>query len=174
MDEDSEFTLARLTRQFPRPGRVDAIVLRPRRGAAARCVDSPQALAGVGLEGDRQQGHKRQVSLFQAEHLPLIAVLQGLTLVDPAQLRRNLVISGVNVAAMKSPLAQRPLHWRVGEALIEVFDDCAPCSRMEEALGPGGYNALRGHGGMVARILEGGAIRVGDAVTPLFPKPGEP
>jgi MOSC domain-containing protein YiiM len=171
MSEDSESTIARLTRQFPRPGRVDAIVLRPARGVAARSVADVRAVAGTGLEGDRHHGGKRQVSLIQAEHLPVIAALQGLTFVDPVWLRRNLVVSGISVAAMKSPLAERPLLFRVGAAILEVVDDCAPCSRMEEALGPGGYNAMRDHGGMVARIVEGGTIRVGDAVALLDAPP---
>jgi MOSC domain-containing protein YiiM len=169
MSEDSESTIARLTRRFPRPGRVDAVVLRPARGATARSVPEVRAIADTGLEGDRHRGGRRQVSLIQAEHLPVIAALQGLTFVDPALLRRNLVISGINVAAMKSPLPQQPLLFRVGEAVLEILADCTPCSRMEEALGPGGYNAMREHGGMVARIVEGGMIRVGDAVAPVEP-----
>jgi MOSC domain-containing protein YiiM len=121
----------------------------------------------VGLADDRlgMQGaaelSTRQVTLIQQEHLPVIAQLARVAQVDPVSLRRNLVVSGINLLALKNAKLQ------VGEAVLEVVGPCQPCSRMEEAIGPGGYAAMRGHGGMTARILTGGAIRTGDAVRAL-------
>ncbi|WP_284615468.1 MOSC domain-containing protein [Aquabacterium humicola] len=165
-----------LVRRFPHAGRLEAIVLRPARDAPAIEVDAVQAIAGRGLDGDRRalratrsaDGAKREVTLIQAEHLPLIAAWSGLAVIDPLQLRRNLVVSGLNLLAARSPFARAaaaPLVLRIGDAVrLELTGPCDPCSRMEAALGPGGYNAMRGHGGMTARILAGGWLRVGDAV----------
>ncbi len=157
-------SLADLLKPSAYSGQVERIVVRGASRAPARAIDATVAIAGLGLADDRlgQRGEPelttRQVTLIQHEHLPVIAALARVAAVDPIGLRRNLVISGINLAALKNA------RLRVGEALLELVGPCQPCSRMEEAIGPGGYAAMRNHGGMTARILESGAIRVGDAV----------
>jgi MOSC domain-containing protein YiiM len=150
-------TLARLLGAFPRAGRVEWVGVRPARHAPPEPLAEALATDG-GLLGDHYGGGKREVTLIQAEHLAAVAALLDALRVDPALLRRNLVVSGINLLALKDR------RFRAGEALLEYSGPCHPCSRMEEALGPGGYNAMRGHGGITARVLERGVIRIGDAV----------
>lgn len=159
----ADSALGRLMANLPRPGRVEWIGLRPKRDVPMQAVEEALAQTGIGLVGDRYAGGsgKRGVTLIQAEHLPAIAALAGRDALDPALLRRNVVVSGLPLVALKGR------RFRLGEALLEGTEDCDPCSRMEDALGPGGYNAMRNHGGLCARILEGGRIRRGDALVVL-------
>jgi len=113
-----------------------------------------------GLEGDHAPAGKRALTLLQAEHLPVIAALSARDLPDPALLRRNMMISGINLATL------REVPLRLGAAVIRITGPCAPCSRMEAALGPGGYNAMRGHGGWTAEVIVPGLVAVGDALHP--------
>jgi len=148
---------------FPRPGRVVWISIRPERRGAVSVVDSVEVSETAGLVGDHYSGQNgtRHVTLIQAEHLPVIAALTGCTELDPALLRRNIVVSGLNLLALKD----QNVH--IGSVVLEITGQCHPCSKMEIALGPGGYNAMRGHGGMTARVVQGGTIRVSDAVVVL-------
>jgi MOSC domain-containing protein YiiM len=165
-------TLRQLTQYFSQHGRLDAIYLRPARGQPCLIQEQVQAIANVGLQGDRTSlrqssianGSKRQVTLLQAEHLPVIAALTGHLKVDPALLRRNLIVSGINLLATKSLFKDQPLHLLIGNVVLEVTGPCEPCSKMEQVLGAGGYNAMRGHGGITARIIRGGLLRIGDTV----------
>jgi MOSC domain-containing protein YiiM len=150
---------------FPRPGRVTWIGLRPVRDAPVEVVTAAEAEVGAGLRDDRWTPRRggqgtRQVTLIQAEHLAVVAALAGLATVDPAVLRRNLVVEGINLTALQGERIE------VGGAVVELTGPCSPCSKMEAALGPGGYNALRGHGGWNARVLRSGTIAVGDEVRP--------
>lgn len=164
--------LRELTQHFSQHGRLDAIYLRPDRGQPCLSANQVLAIANRGLQGDRASlhspsqpnGSKRQVTLLQAEHLPVIAALTGHAQIDPALLRRNLVVSGLNLLATKSLFKDQPLHLLIGDVVLEVTGPCEPCSRMEQVLGRGGYNAMRGHGGITARIVRGGLLRTGDIV----------
>jgi MOSC domain-containing protein YiiM len=155
--------LARLMSTLPRAGQVRWIGLRPARDRPMLEMPYADATVGAGLSGDRYKGGsgKRGLTLIQAEHFPVIAALTGHERLLPAQLRRNVVVSGIPLIALKER------RFRIGEVVLEGTESCDPCSRMEDALGPGGYNAMRGHGGLCARVIEGGRFSIGDKVEAL-------
>lgn len=171
-------TLRDLTQRFANAGRVESILLRPARLAPMLSPSEVLVEPGRGLIGDRRSttlrtgdlAQKREVTLFQAEHLPVVAALLGLPSLDPTRLRRNLVVSGINLLSMRSLFPDVRLQWQLGdEVILEITGTCEPCSLMEKELGEGGYNAMRGHGGVTARVMAGGTLRVGDPVRLIRP-----
>ena len=162
LNPDSD--LAKLMAQFPHAGKLEWIGIRAARRATVTSLDQVDAIAGYGLAGDHyasKSNGKRQVTLIQSEHLEAVAKILGKSEVRADGLRRNLLVSGLNIYALRNR------KFRIGSVLLEGNGPCEPCSRMEEVLGVGGYNAMRGHGGITARILEGGVLRVGESLEPL-------
>lgn len=150
--------LEQLMHNFPAAGVVEWIGVRPEKKQEVIAVDSIILDTHSGIQGDHYAGRsgKRQVTLIQAEHLAVIASVLQQDSVQPEQLRRNILVRGINLLAFKDK------SFQLGEAVLEYTGLCHPCSRMEKVLGEGGYNAMRGHGGITARVIHTGSVRLGD------------
>ena len=143
-------------------GRVEWIGLRPHRREPLRAVQQAEAIQEYGLQGDHRMsktpGSGRQVTLISREFIAQIGMQLGETDLHPARLRRNIVISGINLNALR-----RQRFW-MGEAMLEATQLCHPCARMEAELGPGGVVAMFGYGGLCAKVIVGGVIRCGSPI----------
>ncbi|HBS27012.1 MAG TPA: MOSC domain-containing protein [Gammaproteobacteria bacterium] len=156
----TETPMQKLLNTLPQVGRVDWIGLRPSRRSEIEVVAEVDADPAGGLVGDRYAGRsgKRQVTLIQSEHLAVIAALLGRDSVAPELLRRNISVSGLNLLALKDK------QFLIGGAVLEFTGLCHPCSFMEDVFGAGGYNAIRGHGGITARVVQAGKVQINDIV----------
>ena len=154
------YNIKELQNLIPQTGKIDLISRRPSKKAPVEILETVEITTEAGIVGDHYQGSSknRQVTLIQEEHLQSIGSILGKT-VPANETRRNIVVSGINLLAFKDH------QFQLGEEVIlEMTGLCHPCSRMEENLGPGGYQAMRGHGGITARVVKGGRIRIGDTV----------
>ncbi|MEH6592541.1 MAG: MOSC domain-containing protein [Halioglobus sp.] len=144
------------------PGTLEWIGVRPERRSPLNEMERVVAIAGAGLEGDHRTektpGSARQVTIISSEFIAQIKHFTGLRELPPGLLRRNLVVSGMNLNAL------RYQRFEIGFALFEASALCHPCSRMEIALGKGGVAAMLGHGGLCCKILRSGEIALGDTV----------
>lgn len=154
-----KYNIKDLIQNLPQQGRVEWIGVRPEKRAPLQSLDTVEVLT-EGLKGDHYAGAsgKRSVTLIQAEHITSLSSLLHKEKIDPAVLRRNIVISGINLLALKDR------EFKIGSAVLKMTGLCHPCSRMEENLGNGGYNAMRGHGGINARVISPGKITLKDIV----------
>ena len=109
-----------------------------------------RAIPGQGFEGCAHANPpKREVLFVSQEHLA------GLQL-EPGAIRENITVAGENVEQW--PIGQQV---RAGEVLFEITMVCDPCHKMD-ALRPGLRAQLEGKRGMLARVVEGGEVAVGD------------
>lgn len=152
--------LQELLAAVPQQGRVRWLGVRPQARGAMLELNAVEARREAGLTGDHARPgprNARQVTLIQWEHLAVVSALLGRE-IAPADLRRNIAVSGINLFSLKG----RRFH--IGQALLETTGWCQPCARLEERLGPGTFQAMRGHGGITARVIAGGVIRLDDHV----------
>jgi len=157
----SKPTIRELLNTLPQTGKVVWIGIRPGRREPIQELTAVRALEGQGLVGDRFDGtpdSKRQVTLIQWEHLEVIKSFLHLDDLQPAIFRRNIAVQGLNLLSLKEK------QFRIGSVIMEMTGICHPCSWIEDAVGQGAYNAMRGHSGITARILSDGEINVGDEV----------
>jgi MOSC domain-containing protein YiiM len=148
-------------------GIVSEIYVAPEAGAAPSAVGAAVAVAGRGLEGDRYflgvgsfsrwLGEGRAVTLIEQEAIDAIRRDHGIDL-GAGRSRRNVVTAGVVLAELVGR------RFRLGTALLRGARLAAPCRYLERRVAPGTYDAMKGRGGLRADVLEGGLIRVGDAL----------
>ena len=137
-----------------------SIVYSPQPGSFNR-KPLPEAtlLAGYGIDGDRKAGNPhRNLNIMDQETLDALAA-EGIP-TGPGVLGENMILAGVNLDSQPSGT-----HVRIGqEALLEVVALREPCYKLTtlDARMP---NLVVGRVGVMVRVLEGGVVRMGDAVT---------
>jgi MOSC domain-containing protein YiiM len=126
--------------------------LKPIEGAPMKPVSSVEAIAQHGLRDDANAGRtKRQILIIERELLDEFQLPVG-------DVRENLTVQGIQ-------LAGRPpgTRMRVGQSLLEVTLDCAPCQFIEDKR-PGLRAAMEGKRGTLFKVIEGGEIKLGDKI----------
>lgn len=139
---------------------------------ATRAVEAVTCRAGRGVEGDRFFDYKPdyagQITFFSAEVFAGLCAALRLTEATPAGLRRNAITEGLDLDALAGREFCLQGVWFRGAG------ECKPCYWMDSALGPGAEEWLRGRGGLRARILSDGVLRVGPAELVIAGAPATP
>jgi MOSC domain-containing protein YiiM len=152
-------------------GTLVGIYIADRAGAAMRSLADGQLVAGKGIVGDRYfagtgrfspavQDPDHEITLVEIEQLTHFNALSAVAL-DPADLRRNLVTSGIALNALVG------VQFLVGSVLLEGVRLCEPCDYLAGLTTPEVLRGLARRGGLRAGIVRGGAVTVGDAVNPV-------
>lgn len=136
-------------------GEITNLFIKREHGQPMHQVEELQTIANKGIVSDASFGRKkRQILIVEQE------ILQRFN-VNPGELRENLTVSGMQLNSIPAGSTMR-----VGETLLEVDGDCHPCDMLND-LHPGLREDIKGQRGLLARVIEEGAIRVGDPVSHL-------
>ncbi len=122
-------------------------------------VSSVRCVAGRGLEGDRYfdrpENHKGQITFFAAEVYEALRAGCDGPAPAPSVFRRNVITRGLDLNSLVGR------EFAVQGVRFLGLEECRPCYWMDQAFGPGAEAALQGRGGLRARILSTGLLRVG-------------
>jgi MOSC domain-containing protein YiiM len=144
---------------YSQEGVLEWIGIRPGKRLTPKAIEAAELVKDKGILGDHHnRAGKRQVTLIQAEHLDALFTSLNKT-PDPALIRRNLVIRGIDLQTLKNR------NFKIGECILQGTGECLPCERMNENLGDGGLDAMAGKGGITARIIKSGQISLGSEVS---------
>ncbi len=134
-------------------GRVVGLYVSPAKGEAMLGRPEVEAVADHGFADDAhaRPGGSRQVLLMDSETLRALAV-------KPGAVKENITTLGLNLQALAAGT-----RLQVGDATLEITKPCTPCDNMNR-IRPGLSQELEGRRGMLARVLTGGKIRVGDPI----------
>jgi MOSC domain-containing protein YiiM len=151
-------------------GFVEGIFLAPEAGAEMKRVQAATALEGCGIEGDRycagtghwsRFGKVCEATFIAAEDLDDIERETGVG-VKNGENRRNVVTTGISLRTLR-----RGERFRVGGVLFEYLGPRSVCRYIERLTEPGMTQALKARGGICARVIETGTVRVDDEIDPL-------
>lgn len=139
-------------------GRLEAIWIKRARRGVMDPVRDATLVAGSGIEGDANQGGRRQVTVIEREVFDRLEAELDPP-VEPVMRRANLMVSGVVLEETRDRIL------RIGDCAIRIGGETRPCNRMDEAV-PGLRDALKAdwRGGVYGVVTEGGEIAVGDEV----------
>ena len=149
-------------------GSVEGIYVARKGSASMERVEEVRTIEGCGIEGDRYcegtgfwttYGDVCEVTLISSEDLDYIQSELGIR-VKGGEHRRNIVTRGIRLEDL------RRKRFRIGEALLEYDRSRPPCRHVQDLSEPGMTRALKGRGGICARVVEGGTIRARDAIKP--------
>jgi len=129
---------------------------------------SVSCVAGKGIEGDRYFDHKEnykgQVTFFSEDVAADLEQALDLPGLDRSAMRRNVLLKGIDLNTLVGK------RFRLGDLILTGSEECSPCYWMNEAVGPGAHEWLKGNGGLRCRIETGGILPTGPAELEILPE----
>jgi MOSC domain-containing protein YiiM len=115
-------------------------------------------VAGRGIEGDRffdyKDNYKGQITFFSTEVFADVCGRLGVPGKSPGVTRRNVITAGVDLNSWVGA------EFEIQGVRFAGIAECSPCYWMDLAIAPGAEKLLQGRGGLRARILTDGILRV--------------